>query len=214
MGFVLAIFGCVVLYEFGYVFMACCYGVAICDIILLFIGGVVCLDCLLENLVYEFMVAVAGLMVNVFIGLLFLVQFLLVFEVSWLKFYNFFMSLVYFNFNIFLVGLLFWDYFFFGLIFLNGILVVFNMVFVFFMDGGWVLWVLLFICLGCLKVMWIVIYVGQVLVVGLVVFGVWQFSIIMVVIGIFVFVMVVNEYKMVCFDGIFSKYVVVDIMCL
>ena len=212
MGFVLAIFGCVVLHEFGHALTARRYGVDTRDIILSPIGGVARLDRLPENPVHEFMVAVAGPMVNVFIGLLLSAQPLLASEASRSKFYNFFMSLAYPNSNIFSVGLSPWDYFLFGLIFLNGILAVFNMVPAFPMDGGRVLRALLSIRLGRLKATRIATYVGQVLAVGLVAFGVWQFSIITAVIGIFVFVMAANEYKMVRFDGILSKHAVADIM--
>lgn len=212
MGFVLAIFGCVVLHEFGHALTARRYGVDTRDIILSPIGGVARLDRLPENPVHEFMVAVAGPMVNVVIGLVLSAQPLLASDHSRSKFYNFFMSLAYPNSNIFSVGLSGWDYFLFGLIFLNVILAVFNMVPAFPMDGGRVLRALLSIRLGRLKATRIATYVGQVLAVGLVAFGVWQFSIITAVIGIFVFVMAANEYKMVRFDGILSKHAVSDIM--
>lgn len=212
MGFVLAIFGCVVLHEFGHALTARRYGVDTRDIILSPIGGVARLDRLPENPVHEFMVAVAGPIVNVVIGVVLSAQPLLASDQSRAKFYNFFMSLAYPNSNIFSVGLSGWDYFLFGLIFLNGILAVFNMVPAFPMDGGRVLRALLSIRLGRLKATRIATYVGQVLAVGLVAFGVWQFSIITAIIGIFVFVMAANEYKMVRFDGILSQHTVTDIM--
>ena len=48
--------------------------------------------------------------------------------------------------------------------------------------------------------------------VGLVVFGIWQFSIITAIIGVFVFVMAVNEYRMVRFDGLLDDYTVADVL--
>ncbi|NRA47993.1 MAG: CBS domain-containing protein, partial [Phaeodactylibacter sp.] len=71
---------------------------------------------------------------------------------------------------------------------------------------------LLSIRLGRLKATRIATYVGQVLAVGLVAFGIWQFSIITSIIGVFVFVMAANEYKMVRFDGILSQHKVADVM--
>ncbi|NBC05626.1 MAG: hypothetical protein GVY26_00355 [Bacteroidetes bacterium] len=209
MAFVLALFFCVVLHEFGHALTARRFGVGTRDIILSPIGGVARLDKLPDEPMHEFFVAIAGPAVNVGISLTLAA---VPFALSRDKFYNFFSSLLFPNSNVFAVGLDAWDYFLFGLIGLNIVLAVFNMLPAFPMDGGRVLRALLSIRLGRLRATQLASYIGQAMAVGLVAFGAWQLSIITAIIGMFVFVMAVNEYRMVRFDGLLDKYTVADVL--
>jgi Zn-dependent protease len=67
--FILALFACVTLHEFGHIFMARRFGVRTPDVILLPIGGVARLERIPENPKQELLIAIAGPLVTLAIAL-------------------------------------------------------------------------------------------------------------------------------------------------
>lgn len=168
--FILSIFLCVFLHELGHAMAARKYGIQTRDITMLPIGGLARLEKMPENPKQEFVVAVAGPLVNVVLaGILAAIIFILNRQIAPTALSNIGFS-NYFN-N------LFWA---------NVVLAAFNMIPAFPMDGGRVLRALLSFKLERTKATRIAASIGQLLAIGFVFFGLFH-NPILIFIGVFIF---------------------------
>ncbi len=206
--FVIALFVCVVMHEFGHALTARRFGVSTRDIILSPIGGVARLDRLPEKPMQEFYVAIAGPLVNV--GIMAVLSPYLLFITADQRLQLF--SILNKSNNVFVRDLTPIDFFLFGLIVLNGTLAVFNLLPAFPMDGGRVLRALLSLRLGRMQATRIASYIGQFLAIALLAYGIWQSSPITAFIGVFVFFTAAQEFRMVRMDSALDQFTVADVV--
>ncbi|MEM9480673.1 MAG: site-2 protease family protein [Verrucomicrobiota bacterium] len=153
--FIFAVFGCAVLHELGHSLAARFYGIPTRSITLLPIGGVAALERMPTNPKQELVIAVAGPLVNVFIaGFLVLIgyAFGLLNQITGVLNFAAFATLS---------GLLN------ALLVTNIILVIFNMIPAFPMDGGRVFRALLSMKIGHLRATDIAALMGKVLALGI-----------------------------------------------
>jgi Zn-dependent protease/CBS domain-containing protein len=169
-GFVLALFGCVVLHELGHALMARHFGVPTADITLLPIGGVARLQRIPEHPPQELLVALAGPAVNVAIVVL-----LLALGVG-------------FPGNMedpeHLIKARFWP----KLLEVNVFLVLFNLLPAFPMDGGRVLRALLAMRLEYARATRIAASIGQFMAIGFGLFGLMSQNPFLLLIALFVWI--------------------------
>jgi Zn-dependent protease len=202
--FVLVLFLCVILHEFGHALSARMYGVNTRDIILSPIGGVARLDHLPEKPWQEFVVAFAGPLVNIVIAALLSIHFFSFPADVRLRLFN---SLMNPGSNFFLPALSQLDFFLVGLLFLNITLALFNLLPAFPMDGGRILRALLSLWLGRLRATHWAARIGQFLAIGIIIVGIfYRPSLTYVLVGLFVFVTAGNEYRAVYIESLLENY--------
>lgn len=191
--FVGAIFLCVVLHEFGHALSARRYGVETKDIILSPIGGVARLYRMPEQPAQELVVAIAGPMVNVVIAALTgpLAWWLAPEELRQLA--RMILGLP----VIMEEASPFFAYFLPALFLLNIVLALFNLLPAFPMDGGRVLRALLSMRLSRLLATRIASLAGQAIALALFVFALSQGNVLTSLVGVFVFIMAMQEYRQV-----------------
>lgn len=173
-GFVLALFACVVLHEYGHALTARRFGVPTRSITLLPIGGVASLEKMPEKPKEELLVAIAGPAVNVVIALLIFGYMQLagitiptsqLEDPSQLSLSEMFIP---------------------NLLFVNVILVLFNMIPAFPMDGGRVLRALLSMRMDRSQATEVAAKIGQFLAIGFVFLG-FMYDFWLIFIGLFIF---------------------------
>ena len=199
--FFAALFFCVVLHEFGHALTARRFGVETQDIILSPIGGIARLQRLPDKPMQEFWVAIAGPAVNVVILLLIGPWFL---GYSLADILDPVEPAAGLNIN---AGT-FWAYVFL----LNVMLVLFNLLPAFPMDGGRVLRALLATRLGRVKATQIASYIGKGMAVLFIGYGIFYGGLTTALIGVFVYLMANQEYRSVKQQAIFNEQTVADVL--
>lgn len=190
--FVIAIFACVVLHEFGHALMAQKYGIRTRDITLLPIGGVARLEHMPDEPRQELWVAIAGPAVNVVIaaGLFMGLYFSAAFEPLD---------------HLTMTRGSFWE----RLMVVNVFLVAFNMIPAFPMDGGRVLRALLAMRMGYSQATQIAASIGQGLAFLFGFIGIF-FNPFLVLIALFVWIGAAQEANMAKMKTVFDGVAVID----
>jgi len=200
-GFVGAMFICVILHEYGHALSARRYGVKTIDIIISPIGGLARLERLPKRPLEELIVAIAGPLVNVVVGLLiFIVLYIIHQDFSFLKIGDNFSSIT--NAKGFF-GLLVWT---------NGVLFLFNLIPAFPMDGGRILRAFLSMQYGRVKGTRWAAFIGRFLAIAFIIYAVLARDYMVIFIGIFVFIMAGSESQQVVIENILEKSKAKDIM--
>ncbi|MFZ1750974.1 MAG: site-2 protease family protein, partial [Saprospiraceae bacterium] len=196
--YVLALFLCVVLHEYGHALTARRFGVGTQDILLSPIGGVARLRSMPDKPMEEFFIAIAGPLVNVVIGSVLAIILLLstgIIEPD----------LVNWQFDDPIELLRFITYMNFALFF-------FNLIPAFPMDGGRILRSLLAAKIGKVKATRIASFIGRVIAIGFVIFGIFNQQVILALIGLFIFTMAGKEYDQTKIMSIIKDVKAGDIM--
>lgn len=196
--FILSLFLCVILHEYGHALTARRYGVHTADIILTPLGGIARLTKMPDKPVQELIVALAGPLVNVIIAGLLFVGLYFGFE------YNPFIIDVdnAYNFTGNPGG-------FFGMLMLTNIaLVVFNLLPVFPMDGGRVLRSLIAMKASKVRATLIAARIGQLFSLFFVGYGIYSGNLMLALIGLFIFQSAYMEYRYTKADNLMQSSIV------
>lgn len=221
MGFFIALFSCVLLHEYGHSLTARRYGVQTQDIILTPIGGIARLERMPEKPVQEFLVAIAGPMVNVVIAVVLLALGWLLFQNERWEIFKWFLEqqLTFADSEetaeaIAAAGLETTGFLFYlpVLIATNIALVVFNLIPAFPMDGGRIFRALLAMRIGRVRATRVAAIVGQVIAVAFVGLGLYTGAFTLTLIGIFVFTTARTENNMVQLDDRLKNHNASEIM--
>ena len=212
----MALFLCVLLHEYGHAIAARKYGVKTRDIVLMPIGGVARLERMPEKPFQEFVVAIAGPAVNVAIAVL--LFFILSFVVEEGGFREMMVAAIQtrgigqeiVTESGYLMSPV--VHFFIYLAFTNVVLVIFNMIPAFPMDGGRVFRALLSMWLGRPRATKIAAWLGQVIALLLVATGLWSSDFMLSILGIFVIYAARAENTNVQTEDLLSRFKARDVV--
>ena len=202
-GFILAIFACVVLHELGHALAAIRFGIATRHITMLPIGGVASLKRMPERPKQELIVALAGPLVNVLIAA---VLFAVLYSTS--SFPRVEEVMLIEPGEGWAIGP---QYFFFNLMVVNILLAMFNLIPAFPMDGGRVVRALLSFKYGRVKATNLAARLGQLLAIGFVFAGFFG-NFFLIFIGIFVFLGAGGEANHESTKALLAGYQVRDVL--
>ena len=196
--YIFVLFLCVVLHEYGHALTGRKFGIKTKDIILSPIGGLARLETMPEKPIQEFFIAIAGPLVNLFIATT--LATILHFSTG-----RIFPDMTLFKFN---------DSFEFirWITWMNFALFFFNLIPAFPMDGGRILRSLLAAKMGKIKATKIASFIGRVLAIGFVIFGVFNQQLTLSLIGLFIFMMAGKEYDQTKILALLHDTKVKDIM--
>lgn len=192
---VIALFTCVLMHEFGHALTARRFGIGTRDIVLLPIGGVAMLNKLPNKPFQEFLVALAGPLVNLGISVVSMLYFLFLSDEKQSDIYQWIVHIGNPDGNFYIENINSVDQFFIGLVLLNLGVAVFNLLPAFPMDGGRIFRALLSMRMKRINATRIATYLGQFLAVVLLIFSVIQFNFLAAFVSVFVFVTAMNEYR-------------------
>lgn len=202
LAFVLAVFFCVILHEFGHALTAKHFGIVTKKITLLPIGGMASLERIPESPKQELLVVLAGPLVNILIAVL-LFFMIPVQELIRLNFTETFESLMSFSLQNFL----------FFLFIVNVGLVVFNTIPAFPMDGGRILRALLAIKIDRVKATQVAASIGQFIAVVFLLIGL-LYNPFLIFIALFIFLGAYGENQMVQHLALLKGHTVEEAMMI
>ncbi len=213
-GLYMALFGCVLLHEYGHALTARRYGIRTRDIVLLPIGGMARLERMPEKPIQELVVAIAGPMVNLVIAFLLALSIGFLAQPDQLEALRLSIQAEAAGEVAEETGIEIAKLLQYGIMLTLGnlVLVVFNMIPAFPMDGGRVFRALLSMRIGRPRATKIAAWVGQGIAGLLAIWGIMEENYSLALLGLFVIYAARNENTQVQTDDLLSRFTARDIV--
>lgn len=213
-GLYMALFGCVLLHEYGHALTARRYGIRTRDIVLLPIGGMARLERMPEKPIQELVVAIAGPMVNLVIAILLALCIGFLAHPDQLEALRLSIQAEAAGEIVEETGIEITKLLQYGIMLALGnlVLVIFNMIPAFPMDGGRVFRALLSMRIGRPRATKIAALVGQGIAGLLAIWGIMEENYSLALLGLFVIYAARNENTQVQTDDMLSKFTARDVV--